>query len=62
MRRQTPYILSVSPFLPFQARLEDVHPVEDEEHMKLRVALKIAIYSALYHNNVLILHVDYGFF
>ena len=41
--------ISVSPFLPLQVRLKDVHPVEDEEHMKLRVALKVAIYSILYH-------------
>ena len=41
--------LAISPFLPLQVRLEDVHSVEDEEHMKLRVALKITIYSFLYH-------------
>ena len=62
MRRQTPYILSVSPFLPLQVRLENVHTVEDKEHMKLWVALKIAIYSALYHNIVFILLYDYGFY
>ena len=27
--------ISISPFLPFQVRLEDIHSVEDEEHMQL---------------------------
>ena len=44
------YIL-VFPFLHLvKFVLDDVHSVEDEEHMKLWIAFKVVVYSILYHN------------
>ena len=43
------YIVVIPLLHLIQFVLDDVHPVEDEEHMKLWIALEIVVYSILYH-------------
>ena len=43
------YIVVIPLLHLIQFVLDDVHPVEDEEHMKLWIALEVVVYSILYH-------------
>ena len=44
------YIVVIPLLHLIQFVLDDIHPVDDEEHMKLWIALKVVVYSILYHN------------